>query len=137
MNITDTTFAFGRAVTTSLSYGDAVEKAKQFLKDEGFGVLCEIDVAATMKEKLGADVEPYRILGACNPALAHAALAHHPQLGLLLPCNVVVQRIGGETVVSAIDARALLRIVERNDMEPVAEEVTARLSRVLDRFAER
>jgi uncharacterized protein (DUF302 family) len=134
MSTTETTFPYGRAVTTALGFDAAVEQAKNLLKEEGFGVLCDIDVAATMREKLGETMEPYRILGACNPSLAHTALAHHPQLGLLLPCNVVVQRREGGTIVSAIDARALLRVVGNASLEPIAEEVTKRLNRVLDRI---
>ena len=135
MPTTETTFSYGRAVATKLDFEAAVERTKQLLADEGFGVLCDIDVAAKIREKLGAEMQPYRILGACNPALAHEALSHHPQLGLLLPCNVVVQQTGATTVVSAIDARAQLGIVDRAGLEPIAEEVTARLFRVLDRIA--
>jgi uncharacterized protein (DUF302 family) len=112
-----------------------VERAKALLKDEGFGVLCEIDVAGTLKEKLGADVPPYRILGACNPQFAHQALLMEPQLGLLLPCNVVVQQRDNGTVVSAIDARSLLGIVKNDEMLGIADEVNGRLARVLDRIS--
>jgi uncharacterized protein (DUF302 family) len=135
MSIDETTFAYGRAVTTALSYEQAIEQAKALLKEEGFGVLCDIDVAATMREKIGAEMGPYRILGACNPSLAHTALSHHPQLGLLLPCNVVVQRRDETTIVSAVDARALLGVVGNASLEPIAAEVTARLDRVLDKIA--
>jgi uncharacterized protein (DUF302 family) len=134
MNTTKTTFAYGRAVTTALGYDAAVEKAKALLKDEGFGVLCEIDVAAAMREKIGKEMEPYRIIGACNPPLAYTALSHHPQLGLLLPCNVVVQRRDETTIVSAVDAKALMNVVGTASLEPIAEEVNARLGRVLDRI---
>lgn len=133
MNVQPST-NYGRAATTRLAQDDAVTAAKAFLKDEGFGVLCEIDVAQTLKEKIGAEVPPYRILGACNPQLAHRALTQEPQLGLLLPCNVVVQQIEGATVVSAIDARALLGVVKSDELLPVADEVNARLNRVLDRI---
>lgn len=130
-----TAIAYGSWVTTSLSQDQAVERAKTLLKDEGFGVLCEIDVAGTLKEKLGADVPAYRILGACNPQLAHQALSMEPQLGLLLPCNVVVQQRDNGTVVSAIDARSLLGIVKNAEMLGIADEVNARLARVLDRMS--
>ncbi len=133
MNVQPST-NYGRAATTRLAQDDAVTAVKAFLKDEGFGVLCEIDVAQTLKEKIGAEVPPYRILGACNPQLAHRALTQEPQLGLLLPCNVVVQQIEGATVVSAIDARALLGVVKSDELLPVADEVNARLNRVLDRI---
>jgi uncharacterized protein (DUF302 family) len=128
--------AYGKVVTTSLGYHDAVDRAKEILKDEGFGVLCEIDVAQTLLEKIGAEFAPYRILGACNPQFAHQALSLEPQLGLLLPCNVVVQVENGKTVVSAIDARALLGIVGNDHLLGVADEVNTRLGRVLDRIAE-
>lgn len=127
---------YGKSAVTQLSFDEAVEAAKARLRDEGFGVLCEIDVAQTLKEKIGADVPPYRILGACNPQFAKQAIELEPQLGLLLPCNVVVQQQGSQTVVSAIDARALLGIVANSQLLPVADEVNARLSRVLDRIAE-
>ncbi|HVA28648.1 MAG TPA: DUF302 domain-containing protein, partial [Candidatus Baltobacteraceae bacterium] len=104
MPTTIETFAYGRDVTTALTFDTAIETAKRLLKDEGFGVLCEIDVTATMREKLGASFRPYRILGACNPTLAHQALTAEPQIGLLLPCNLVVQEVDGKTHVSVVDA---------------------------------
>lgn len=131
------TLTYGRAVTTTLSQQDAIELAKAELKTEGFGVLCEIDVANTLKEKIGAEVPPYRILGACNPQFAHQALQYEPQLGLLLPCNVVVAQVNGVTTVSAIDARALLGVVKNDALLTVADDVNARLGRVLERIAER
>ena len=120
---------------TELDFDDAVERARAELKEEGFGVLCEIDVRATLKEKLGIDREPYVILGACNPPLAHRALETEPDIGALLPCNVVVYREGGETRVSAIDAERMLSIVGRNELAPVAAEVRAKLGRVVERVA--
>lgn len=128
--------AYGKVVTTSLGYHAAIEAATVALKDEGFGVLCEIDVAKTLADKLGAEVEPYRILGACNPQFAHQALSLEPQLGLLLPCNVVVQSQNGRTVVSAIDARALLGIVGNEHLLATADDVNMRLNRVLDKLAQ-
>lgn len=127
--------SYGSLVKTTLGQDEAIDRAKTLLKEEGFGVLCEIDVAATLKEKIGVDVPPYRILGACNPQFAHQALTLEPQLGLLLPCNVVVQQAGDTTVVSAIDARALLGVVKNDDMLGVADEVNSRLARVLGRIA--
>ena len=127
---------YGRVVGTALGYNDAIDAVKSLLKDEGFGVLCEIDVTKTLHEKIGAEFQPYRILGACNPEFAHRALSLEPQLGLLLPCNVVVQVQDNRTIVSAIDARALLSVVGSDRLTPVADEVNARLSRVLDRVAE-
>lgn len=128
--------AYGKVVGTALDYNEAIDAVKALLKDEGFGVLCEIDVAKTLKEKTGADFTPYRILGACNPEFAHRALTMEPQLGLLLPCNVVVQVQDNRTVVSAVDARALLSIVASENLTSVADEVNARLKRVLDRVSQ-
>lgn len=119
--------------TTELPFADAVERVREELKTEGFGVLCEIDVQATLREKLGVEEEPYVILGACNPTLAHRALAAEPDLGTLLPCNVVVYRRDGETHVSAIDAERMLSIVGNSDLSPVATEVRARLAAVVER----
>ena len=99
---------YGHVVETALSYGDAIERVKGLLKEQGFGVLCEIDVAKTLREKIGAEFRPYVILGACNPNLANRSLNAEAQLGLLLPCNVVVQELDGRTVVSAVDAQAML-----------------------------
>jgi uncharacterized protein (DUF302 family) len=126
---------YGSAVTTALAFEDAVARAKELLRDEGFGVLCEIDVTKTLKEKIGADFRPYVILGACNPKLAHHALSAEGQLGLLLPCNVVVQQEDGRVVASAIDAEVLLGIVGRPELSDTARDVNARLRRVLDRLA--
>ncbi len=124
--------SYGREVRTGLSFIAAIEAVRARLQDEGFGVLCDIDVEAAMRDKLGAEFRPYRILGACNPSLAHRALQAHPAIGLLLPCNVVVQDAGGTTLVSAIDARALLGVVGDASMGDLADEVNARLGRVLD-----
>lgn len=132
-----TQLRYGRAVQTSLSYEDALARAKQALKEEGFGVLCEIDVAKTMKEKIGADFRPYVILGACNPQYAHQALLREDQLGLLLPCNVVVQQRDGGAVVSAVDAAAMLGIVGNPELTALAGEVNTLLSRVLERVVDR
>jgi uncharacterized protein (DUF302 family) len=101
------------------------------LKDEGFGVLTVIDVAATMKARLGVDGEPYVILGACNPRLAHRAIEADPSVGALLPCNVVIRRQGGETVVEAMDPEAVLGFVQSAAVGEVAREARARLVRVI------
>ncbi len=119
--------------TTTLSFADAVARVKTELAAEGFGVLCEIDVRATLKEKLQVDVEPYLILGACNPPLAHRALETEADLGVLLPCNVVVYERGGKTHVSAVDAERMLSIVDNDELETVAADVTQRLSNVVAR----
>lgn len=126
---------YGKVIATSLSFGESIERVRELLREEGFGVLCDIDVSKTLHEKIHAEFRPYRILGACNPHFAHRALEQEPHLGLLLPCNVVVQELGGLTVVSAIDARELLNVVGSPDLEEIAREVNARLERVLDRLA--
>ena len=118
---------------TPRSLTDTVERVREELKVEGFGVLTEIDVKATLREKLDIDVEPYVILGACNPALAHRALETEPDIGVLLPCNVVVYERGGVTHVSAVDAERMLSIVESDDLTHVAEDVRARLGAVVGR----
>jgi uncharacterized protein (DUF302 family) len=119
--------------TTALPYDEAVERVRAELKTEGFGVLCEIDVQATMREKLGVEGEPYLILGACNPPLAHQALQAEPDLGVLLPCNVVVYRSGGETHISAVDPARILSIVDNGELAPIAAEVKGRLRAVVER----
>ena len=121
--------------TTTSSFEEAVERVRTELKAEGFGVLCEIDVRTTLREKLGIEREPYVILGACNPPLAHRALEAEPDLGTLLPCNVVVYRLDGETHVAAVDPERMLSIVENDDLAPVAAEVRARLAAVVARAA--
>jgi uncharacterized protein (DUF302 family) len=121
--------------STSLSFDEAVGRVRDELAAEGFGVLCEIDVRATLKQKLGVEREPYLILGACNPALAHAALEAEPELGTLLPCNVVVYQQHGETHIAAVDAEQMLSIVGNDDLAPTANEVKRRLSAVVDRAA--
>lgn len=123
-------YAFGR--TVALTYEEALARATEALGKEGFGVLTEIDVAATLKKKLGKDMAPYKILGACNPQLAHRALEAEPQLGTLLPCNVVVRvDSGGSTVVEIMDPQAVLSLVDRPEIAPIAAEVRERLERVL------
>ena len=118
--------------TTPLPYAEAVERVREELKAEGFGVLCEIDVQAILREKLGVEREPYLILGACNPPLAHAALEAEADLGTLLPCNVVVYEQDGETHVSAIDAERMLSIVGNDRLAEVASLVRAKLASVVE-----
>jgi uncharacterized protein (DUF302 family) len=125
------------STTTELDFVEAVERVRSELKDEGFGVLCEIDVQATLREKLGAEREPYVILGACNPALAHRALAAEAELGALLPCNVVVYAREGRTHISAIDAERMLSIVGNDELQPIAVEVRDRLAAVVERASSR
>lgn len=130
------TTPYGRVVSSTLPYAEAVDRVKALLKEEGFGVLCEIDVTRTLREKIGASFRPYVILGACNPEFAHRALESDGQLGLLLPCNVVVQEEAGHAIVSAIDPQALLGVSKEPALMPVAREVGERLNRVLDAVAE-
>ncbi|MGE5095002.1 MAG: DUF302 domain-containing protein [Betaproteobacteria bacterium] len=125
-------YAFGK--TVNASFDDAVKRVTEELAKEGFGVLTEIDVAATLKKKLGKDMPPYRILGACNPQFAHRAIEAEPQIGALLPCNVVVRVDAGKTIVEAMDPHAVLQLVQRDDIAAIAGEVRARLQRVIDRL---
>ena len=129
--------ATGYTLTTTaeLPFPDAVERVRAELKEEGFGVLTEIDVQATLREKLGAEMEPYVILGACNPPLAHQALSAEPELGALLPCNVVVYERAGVTHISAVDAERMLSIVGNDELEPIAADVRNRLAAVVERAA--
>ncbi len=127
----ETRFGFGKIV--DLKFDAAIDKVTADLQTEGFGVLSDIDVAAKMKEKLGEDMPPYRILGACNPALAHQAISAVPDIGLLLPCNVLVREDEAGTVsVSFMDPKSVLSLVDNPDVEPLAGEVKARLERVLE-----
>jgi uncharacterized protein (DUF302 family) len=121
--------------TTPLSFHEAVERVRAELKTEGFGVLCEVDVQATMREKLGVEGDPYLILGACNPPLAHQALQAETDLGVLLPCNVVVYQRGGETRIAAVDPERMLSIVDNDELAPVAADVKGRLRAVVERAA--
>lgn len=114
-----------------LPYEQAVEAVTAALQDEGFGVLTEIDVQATLKQKLDADFRKYIILGACNPPLAHQALTTELEIGLLLPCNVIVYEDNGGSVVSAADPIAMLQIAGNAGLEPVAHAARTRLQRAL------
>jgi uncharacterized protein (DUF302 family) len=127
------TTAYGLAVTVPLTYERAVEAARAALATEGFGVLTEIDIRATLKKKLDAEFRPYIILGACNPPLAHQALTAERDIGLLLPCNVVVYAGDqpGTSVVAALDPEAMLGLAGRADIRPLAADVKARMARVL------
>lgn len=113
-------------------YETALPRVVEALKAEGFGVITEIDVKKTMKEKLDVDVPPHTILGACNPKLAHAALEVEPDLGVLLPCNVVVYATGEGTRVTAVNAGAMLGMVDNEALAPIATQVQERLDRVLE-----
>ena len=127
----DTAYTLTRP--TALAFDEAVERVRAELEQEGFGVLCEIDVQAKLKEKLGVDREPYLILGACNATLAHRALGAEPALGALLPCNVVVYRHEENTLISAVDPERMLSIVDNEALAPVADDVKRRLELVVER----
>ncbi len=119
-------------VLAGTSFADAIGLVREALASQGFGVLTEIDVQATLKKKIDADTRPYLILGACNPPLAHRALQAEPAIGLLLPCNVVVTTDDeGNAVVSAIDPSAMFAVVNRDDVQPIAAEVKAKLQAAL------
>lgn len=122
---------YGFGLKVNLPYAQAVERTKAALKEQGFGVLTEVDIKQTMKEKRGVDFRPYVILGACNPLLAEQALATELDLGLLLPCNVVVYETEGGSVIQAMDPVPVLGLVGNPRLEPIAREVKARLQAAL------
>lgn len=125
---------YGFRKTLHLPVDEADRRVREELQKEGFGVLTEIDVKATLKQKLDVDFKPYKILGACNPPLAHQALSAEADIGLLLPCNVIVYEgdEAGTSVVAVINPDVQLGITGRDDIQPLAEEVGKRMQRVLD-----
>ena len=129
--------AYGMTTTVDLPYARAVERAREALGAEGFGVLTEIDIQATLRKKLDVESRPYTILGACNPPLAHQAFVAEPSIGLLLPCNVVVYATddAARSVVAAIDPEVSLGRVGNAALAPLAADVKSRLRRVLDAVA--
>ena len=122
--------ALGYQSTIELPYEAALEKVIEALKAAGFGVLTSIDVKETMKKKLGADFRKYTILGACNPPLAHKALSARPDVGLLLPCNVIVYEEGDKTLVNIIDPLSMTGFIQDPSLDQVADEASLRLKRV-------
>jgi len=127
---TDISYGYTRTLP-GVAYDEAVRSITEGLKQEGFGVLTTIDVKQTLKQKLGVDFPRYVILGACNPQLAHRALTLEPEIGLLLPCNVVVSESPDGAVVQVMKPEAMLRVVERKELQPIAQEADARLRRAL------
>ncbi|MEV4673647.1 MULTISPECIES: DUF302 domain-containing protein [Actinomadura] len=113
-------------------FAEAVERVRAALSEQGFGVLTEIDVRATLQDKLGETMEDYLILGACNPPLAHRALEADRRIGLLLPCNVVVRSEDGDTLVEALDPQVMVTVSEEPGLEPVAEDAAGRLTAALE-----
>jgi len=126
--------AYGMKRTLELPLDEAEARLREELKGEGFGILTEIDLAATLHEKLGAEVRPYRILGACNPPIAHQAVSEEIDIGLLLPCNVVVYEGDepGTTVVAMLDPVTQLGVTGRDDIAPLAADVRTRMRRALE-----
>ena len=125
--------SYGNAVTVNAPFADTVQRVRDELKAEGFGVLTEIDIAATLQDKLGEQMEDYIVLGACNPPLAHKALTADRSVGLLLPCNVVVRAGEHATIVEALDPQIMVGLSDNRDLKPVADDAAARLERVLSR----
>jgi uncharacterized protein (DUF302 family) len=121
----------GLTVTIPTDFNSAVARVTDALKAEGFGVLTEIDVKETLKKKLGVDFGPYKILGACNPSLAHRALTIAPEVGLLLPCNVVVRQLAESvTEVSLVDPLGMMVVIDKPELQAIAQEARAKLARV-------
>ena len=122
---------YGFSKTVDLSFEQTIEKVTEELKQEGFGVLTTIDVKETLKKKIDVDFKKYTILGACNPPIAHKALQTEEELGLLLPCNVIVYEKDDKTIVSMFDPMLMTDIIKNEQMEPIAKEVKEKLQRVL------
>ena len=118
---------YGKSIRLQAPFAETADRVRRALKEQGFGVLTEIDVRATLREKLGEDMEDYLILGACNPPLAHRALQTDRRVGLLLPCNVVVRGEGAQTIVEALDPEVMVSVTGRDELGPVAAEAAARL----------
>jgi uncharacterized protein (DUF302 family) len=128
---------FGLRTTINVPYEEAIEKTTAALKEEGFGVLTEIDVKATLKKKLDVEFRRYVILGACNPPLAHQALTNELEIGLLLPCNVIVYETdAGQSTVSVVNPMAMMGVTENETLHTVANEAQARLTRVIQSLSQ-
>ncbi|MFF1905954.1 DUF302 domain-containing protein [Kitasatospora sp. NPDC058218] len=122
---------YGITITLDIPFAETVERVRAALAEQGFGILTEIDVQATMRAKLGEETEDYLILGACNPPLAHRALGVDRRIGLLLPCNVVVRTAANGTVVEAMDPQLMVQVTERPELAAVADEAADRLRKAL------
>ncbi len=125
-------YAFGTVIDGD--FLEVIDRVTGALAEEGFGVLTSIDVRSTMKAKLDVDLDPYVILGACNPALAHKAITADPAIGALLPCNVVVRQVGDRIAIDFMDPKAVLTLVDHPDVPALADEVRSRLARVVSRL---
>jgi len=123
---------FTRRIELDIPYDDAIAAVKDALKDQGFGVLTEIDVRQTLKDKLNIDIEPQIILGACNPQLAHRALEIDPRVATMLPCNVVVRTDDGHTIVEALDPKIIAEVPDNPALAPIADEAGQRIQAALD-----
>ena len=123
---------YGITIRTSAPFAEAVARVRDALKAQGFGVLTEIDVQATLRDKLGEQMEEYLILGACNPPLAHRALTSDRRIGMLLPCNVVVRAEADQTVIEALDPQTMVAVTGQQSLQPIANEAAARLRAALD-----
>jgi len=122
---------YGITIRTPIPFAEAVARVREALKAQGFGVLTEIDVQATLRDKLGQDMEDYLILGACNPPLAHRALDADRKIGLLLPCNVVVRTAGAQTIIEALNPQVMAEVADQPSLRPVADEATGRIRAAL------
>jgi len=122
---------YGITVRTALPFAEAATRVREALKEQGFGVLTEIDIQATLRAKLGQEMDEYVILGACNPPLAHRALSADISIGLLLPCNVVIRAEAGQTVVEALDPHTMMTVTGEPSIKPIADEAASRLRAAL------
>ena len=127
--------SYGTSVTLDIPFAEAVDRVRAALREQGFGVLTEIDVTATLRARLGEQMEDYIILGACNPPAAHQALGIYRSIGLLLPCNVVVRATPAGTVVEALDPQVMVTMTGRPELKPVADEIAGRLAGALAALA--
>ena len=128
--------SYGIRISMQVPFAGAVARVREALKAQGFGVLTEIDMRATLRDRLGQEMEDYLILGACNPPLAHQALGVNSSIGLLLPCNVVVRAGAGQTIVEALDPQTMVTITGQPALQPVADEAAARLRTALESLRE-